>query len=208
MAEGSLVILGAGGHACVVAEAAALSGWNIEGHLAPDASDDPLLGNWLGNDDALEGLMGQGMQCAIGLGFVNRATAASRAKLLAALDVKWLATVVHPGASIAPSANLEPGCFVAANATVGTRAQIGLGALINTGAVVEHHNTTGPNTHVATGARLAGGVTLGRDVLVGAGSIVLQGTKVGDGAIVGAGSVVLADLPAHTTCVGNPGRVL
>ena len=50
--------------------------------------------------------------------------------------------------------------------------------------------------------------TLGNGVLVGAGSILLGAITVGDGAYIGAGSVVVDDVPADTTVVGNPARVV
>ncbi|HIY79664.1 MAG TPA: serine O-acetyltransferase [Candidatus Olsenella excrementavium] len=50
--------------------------------------------------------------------------------------------------------------------------------------------------------------TLGNGVLVGAGSILLGAITVGDGAYIGAGSVVVDNVPANTTVVGNPARVV
>ncbi|MGN0902917.1 MAG: serine O-acetyltransferase [Succinivibrio sp.] len=49
---------------------------------------------------------------------------------------------------------------------------------------------------------------VGRGVMIGAGAKVLGNIKIGDGAVVGAGSVVLRDVPAHTTVVGVPARVV
>lgn len=50
--------------------------------------------------------------------------------------------------------------------------------------------------------------TVGDGVLIGAGSILLGAITVGDGAYVGAGSVVVDNVPANTTVVGNPARVV
>ena len=49
---------------------------------------------------------------------------------------------------------------------------------------------------------------VGRGVMLGAGAKILGNIKIGEGAIVGAGSVVLRDVPAHTTVVGVPARVV
>lgn len=49
---------------------------------------------------------------------------------------------------------------------------------------------------------------VGRGVMIGAGSKILGNIRIGEGAIVGAGSVVLRDVPAHTTVVGVPARVV
>ena len=49
---------------------------------------------------------------------------------------------------------------------------------------------------------------VGRGVMIGAGAKILGNIRIGEGAIVGACSVVLRDVPAHTTVVGVPARVL
>jgi serine O-acetyltransferase len=49
---------------------------------------------------------------------------------------------------------------------------------------------------------------IGRDVLLCAGAKVLGNISIGRGAKIGAGSVVLKDVPAHTTVVGVPARVV
>ena len=50
--------------------------------------------------------------------------------------------------------------------------------------------------------------TLGNHVVVGTGAKVLGNITVGDNSKVGAGSVVIHDVPAHSTVVGIPGRVV
>lgn len=49
---------------------------------------------------------------------------------------------------------------------------------------------------------------VGKGVMIGAGAKILGNIKIGEGAIVGAGSVVLRDVPAHTTVVGVPARIV
>jgi acetyltransferase-like isoleucine patch superfamily enzyme len=43
---------------------------------------------------------------------------------------------------------------------------------------------------------------------IGSGVTILSNITIGEGAIVGAGSVVTRDVPAWSTVVGNPARVL
>jgi serine O-acetyltransferase len=50
--------------------------------------------------------------------------------------------------------------------------------------------------------------TLGRSVNVGAGAKLLGAITIGDHAQIGANAVVLRDIPANTTAVGIPARVL
>jgi UDP-perosamine 4-acetyltransferase len=207
MAE-AIAIIGAGGHARVVAEAILAGGLGLLGHVAPDADQTGFLGTHLGDDVALPHLVANGVPFAIGIGFVDAAGAARRAAILAQLSA-WgarLITVVHPAAVFSPSAVLGEGSFLAAGAMLGTRSRLGIACIVNTGAIVDHDAQVGPNTHIATGATLAGGITLGRDVLIGVGAVLRQGVMVGDRAVVGAGSVVLRAIGADTTAVGNPAK--
>lgn len=75
---------------------------------------------------------------------------------------------------------------------------------------------------IADGVSILQGVTLGgtgKDrgdrhpkiadgVLIGAGATLLGAIHIGEGAKIGAGSVVLSNVPAHTTVVGVPARVV
>lgn len=202
-----LVLLGAGGHAAVVAEAIGLSGRILVGHLSPEvAEDDPLLGPWLGNDGKISELVDAGFALVPGIGFVDGPGAARRGAWLAGLPENMLISVVHPQGLLSPSARIGAGGFLAAGAILGTRSQAGKGLILNSGAVVDHDCTLSDNCHVATGARLAGGVNLGRDVLIGAGATVLQGIRIGAGSVIGAGAVVLRDVAAGTVVVGVPAR--
>lgn len=207
MAE-AIAIIGAGGHARVVAEAILPGGWSLLGHVAPEADRSGSLGPHLGDDLVLPDLVAKGVPFAIGLGFVDAEGAARRAGILARLTALGarLVTLAHPTAVISPSATLGAGSFLAAGAILGTRSSLGIGSILNTGAIVDHDVQVGPNTHIATGATLAGGTTVGRDVLIGAGAVLRQGLTVGDRAVVGAGSVVLRPVAANKTVVGNPAK--
>jgi serine O-acetyltransferase len=50
--------------------------------------------------------------------------------------------------------------------------------------------------------------TLGNHVVVGAGAKILGGIKVGDNVKIGANSVVLKNVPANSTVIGVPARVI
>jgi acetyltransferase-like isoleucine patch superfamily enzyme len=47
-----------------------------------------------------------------------------------------------------------------------------------------------------------------RGASIGSGATILCGLTIGECALVGAGAVVIDDVPAHTTVVGNPARVV
>ncbi|WP_286009598.1 serine O-acetyltransferase [Salinicola avicenniae] len=97
-------------------------------------------------------------------------------------------------------------------------ARLGNGVFIDhaTGVVI------GETTVIDDEVSLLQGVTLGgtgkeagdrhpkirRGVLIGAGAKVLGNIEIGEGARIGAGSVVLKDVPACTTAVGVPARII
>ena len=58
------------------------------------------------------------------------------------------------------------------------------------------------------GAHVSGEVSLGESVVVGSGAVVREGCTVGDGTVIGAGAVVVTDLPADSTAVGVPAKVI
>lgn len=203
------IVLGAGGHAAVVAEAVVLSGMALAGYLSPAAALDDaegLLGPYRGDDSVLPELVAASFGIIPAIGFVDAAGAARRAQILTTIPVDALVTIVHPAAIVSPSARLGAGSFVAAGAILGTRSRTGTGAILNSGAVVDHDCLIGSNCHIATGARVAGGVTVGNDVLIGSGATIRQGLRLGEGAVIGAGAVVIHDVEARTTVVGIPAK--
>lgn len=50
--------------------------------------------------------------------------------------------------------------------------------------------------------------TIGNNVMIGAGAKLLGSFKVGDNTRIAAGSVVLSEVPANSTAVGSPARVV
>lgn len=61
---------------------------------------------------------------------------------------------------------------------------------------------------VTIGAEQRKSPSIGNNVFIGAGAKVLGSVTVGDGARIGANAVVVHDVPAHSTVVGIPARVV
>jgi sugar O-acyltransferase (sialic acid O-acetyltransferase NeuD family) len=214
MAERTRVIgLGAGGHAKVVLEAlAAVGGYEVVGLLDPrqELWGQRVLGIPVAGDDSqLPRHYDEGVTSAF-VGVGGAAGTATRRRLYEHLTEHGFAlvSIIHPAATISPSARLGAGATVLAGAVVNADASIGANALVNTAAIVEHDCSLGDHVHVASGARLASGVSAGNGVHVGIGATVIQGVTIGAGSIVGAGAVVLRDVEPGVVVAGIPAKVL
>lgn len=205
-----IIVLGAGGHARVVADALIASGRRVRGFL--DVSADKQGGHLmglpvLGGDEVLGSLLPDAVELANGIGSAGVMNARYRV-YAAALDRGFrFATVVHPSAIVSPSATLGPGAQVMARAVIQPFATIGENSIINTGAIVEHDVFVGSHVHVSPGCILAGEVRVGDRVHVGVGAVVIQRMSIGEGSFVAAGAVVVADVVDGTRVMGVPARV-
>lgn len=116
--------------------------------------------------------------------------------------------LVHPLASVCPTAFLGQGTQVLAGAVVAAGVVLGEACIINHHATADHECVLGDGAHLAPGAILCGCVRLGNNVMIGAGAVVLPRVTIGENTVVGAGAVVIGDLPAGVVVVGNPARII
>jgi acetyltransferase EpsM len=198
-----IALVGAGGHAKVVADAILASGGTIAGFY--DDATDPSAAI------VLPGAIHLGPVAAAAAAthplLVAIGTLATRRTVLDRLSGKAFASAVHPSAVVSPAASVAPGAFVGPRAVVNPGASIGAHAIINSGAIIEHDCTVGDNAHIGPGALLGGGATIGPGTLIGTGAIVLPSVKIGSNCLIGAGAVVTAALPDGCRAVGVPARV-
>ena len=203
----SLVLIGGGGHALVIAEAARLAGMSLSGFF--DDHPAALIGQGkqglvhLGSMDQLERLVGRAWILAAG-GLSMRARLREELQRLGAADGGT--TLVHPTAFVSPSARLGPGVFVGPLAIVHSGAIVESHAIINSGAIVEHNCIIGSNSHIAPGSVIGGDVQIGPETLIGLGARVLPQLTIGAGCTVGAGAVVTRSLHDKVLVVGVPAR--
>lgn len=209
----SLLLLGAGGHARVVAETALSTGrfsriaflddrCSGPGQL-PDQLGWPVIGPFSAAYDRQTCQQFQAALVAIG----NAAVRLQWLSRLAAAGYE-LPIVIHPTAGVSPSAQLAAGSVVLAQAAIQAQAVIGSGVILNTGCSVDHDAQLGNGVHICPGARLAGEVHVGDRSWIGIGSSVIQQVCIGSDVTVGAGAAVVRDLPDGVTAVGVPAQVL
>ncbi len=198
-----ILIYGAGGHAKTIMDMVKQIGeYAIAGILDDDSrlTGKSVLGiPVLGTRALLSALAGQGVKLAAnGVGGIL--DIGIRVKVFELLESAGFAfpALIHPRATVEPSAKVEEGVQVFANAYVGTDAVLEPKCMVNTNAVVSHDCVIGAYTHIAPGALLAGHVHIGERTLVGMGVTTSIGVQIGSGVRIGNGAILLADVPDRT----------
>lgn len=206
------VLVGGGGHALVVHEAAVALGYGVFGVYDDDPSCNLSVRTQARNLGSPRQISGFGDAAwIVGVGSIPlRRDMIDRLEALSASARSGLANIVHPRACVSPTATLgdarAAGVYVGPAACIHSFAKVGAHCIINTGAIVEHECDLESNVHIAPNATLGGNVAVGRDTLIGIGATVLPGVKVGRGCVIGAGAVVRRDVKDGQTVVGVPAR--
>lgn len=123
------------------------------------------------------------------------------ARLLSQMARTFTGIEIHPGATIGRRFIIDHGMGV----VIGETAEIGddcfiyQGVTLGAGAEARQGETTRDTKRHPT---------LGNGVIVGSGAEIQGAITVGDNARVASGSIVLKDVPANSTVVGVPGRVI
>ena len=201
-----LLIIGAGGHGKVVADAAMRQG-NWEKIVFLDDRF-PHLTSVMGIEviaqiNDCEQFSDSNTQVIVAIG-----NAQVREKIQEQLSHRGIsiATVCHPSAIVAQSAQIKAGTVIFAAAVINPDVKIGRGVIVNTGAIVEHDCEIGDWTHLCPKVACAGNVKIGSQVWVGMGANIIQNVAVGNLAVIGAGAVVVREVTNHQRVVGVPAR--
>ncbi len=206
-----ILIVGAGGHAQVIADALACciragADWQLIGFLDnnPELAGREVLGfKILGTAQQLAQLEHEAVIVGIGDN-VRRAHVFNNLKE----HSETLLSIIHPRAVVASHVVIGEGSVVFANAVINTGAIIGANVIVNTGATIDHHASVGQHAHIAPGAHLGGTVTIGEGAFIGIGGSIVSNRVIGAWTTVGAGAAVIHDLPARVIAVGVPARII
>jgi sugar O-acyltransferase (sialic acid O-acetyltransferase NeuD family) len=206
-----VVIIGAGGHAMVVADILLNmkkmgDQLDIVGFLDDDCTKHgqfilgfPVLGTVNGIQNF------EHDTCVVAIG--NNRT---RFEMVQSLKNKGESffSAIHPCACIGNQVELGQGVMVCAGAVINSGSSIGNHVILNTGCTVDHHNQIGDFVHVAPGVHSGGDVSVGEGTLLGIGSTILPGNYVGVWSVIGGGSVVTKPVDANTIACGYPARAI
>lgn len=115
-------------------------------------------------------------------------------RLISQISRLWTLIEIHPGATIGRRVFIDHGVGI----VIGETAVVGDDVTI-------YQGVTLGGTGVEKGRRHP---TIGRGVVIGADAIVLGNINIGENARIGAGAVVTKSVPADSTVVGNPARIV
>ena len=202
-----LLILGAGGHGRVVADAAEASaaGYSEIAFLDDRHPELSRSATWpvVGRFDALAGLAARYDACIAAVGDPRLRLKLTQRACEAGLTI---VLIVHARATVSRYAQVQAGTVVAAGAVVNIGCRIAAGCIINTGATVDHDCRLEQGVHVCPGAHLAGDVEVGAHSWIGIGAVARQGIRIGADVTVGAGAVCVEDVRDGAVVSGVPAR--
>lgn len=163
-------------------------------------NDKPILGDfdWLEKHAA-----GVEVICAVGLSH-DRYRIVQRVMKMGGR----FCSIIHPSVIQSRWVTIGSGVVIAAGSILTNQIKIGDHAHINLDCTLAHDVVMEPFATLAPGVHVSGNVTLEEGCYVGTGANIIQGLNVGAWSVVGAGSAVIRDVPANTTVVGVPGKVI
>ncbi|MCB1792017.1 MAG: acetyltransferase [Gammaproteobacteria bacterium] len=203
--KNGLLIVGAGGHGKVVADAALLqAAWQKIAFVDRDPNVTETLGLPVFSGEPADDQLREDFSDAV----VAIGNAATRLTLLDSLHRMGyrLPVIQHPRAVVSTRSEIGPGSVLFANAVVNPDCVLGRGCIVNTAATIDHDCVLAEGVHIAPGAHLAGGVRVGRATWIGLGACVREYLSIGDEVTIGAGAVVVNDIRAGQCVAGVPAR--
>lgn len=206
----SLYLLGAGGHASVLADILQENGDDITAIFSPQVDDTRKA---LASIPVLDDENILLSKCMTDFILVNAIGSLPGNSLRARLFCKFsergfkFKNVISSHAVISTFANLGNGVQIMPGAIVQAGAVIGDNTIINSGAIIEHDCIVGKHNHIAPGVTLSGQVITGDNVHIGTGAIVIQGVSIGDRAVIAAGAIITKNVEIDKIVFGARAKI-
>lgn len=204
----SVIIIGAGGHARVIAEIIIKSGDTVIGFLDDnlDIQGKSVFKDIkvLGKISECESFQKKHKECLFIVGIGNNYV---RAEIFNKYKLNYY-IAIHPSSIISDGVKIGIGTVIMPNTVINVGSVIGSDCIINTGAIIEHDNVIKDNVHISPAATLCGTVEVGEFTHVGAGATIKNNIKIFKECTIGAGAVVVKDIEKSGTYAGVPVRIV
>lgn len=215
MSEMAVVVLGAGGNSLAIVDAIE------EINRRTDGSQRYKLLGFLDDIPANQGksILGypvlgridqapQFTECQFINGIASESSYTKKPEIVSRSGVPRdrFASIVHPGAIVARTAQVGKGTSIMANSVICPEAVIGDHVIILQNTVVNHHSTIADYVTLSSGITILGYIKVEDSAFIGGGASIRPYVTVGARAMVGMGAVVVKDVPADGLVAGNPAR--
>lgn len=202
-----IFIVGAGTYGEAMCELAEILGYEVKGFYDEDEKkqglaimDHFVLGKFSDLND--EKIAGNNYIVAIGNNSI-------RSKIMTKINNSGghTPTLIHPTATISPSAEIGKGVYIQANAHIWTKVKIDDYCIISPNVVIAHHSVVGKACLVSTLTGVGASINIEDKVFIGMGCTIVTGMNtVGENSIIGAGAVVLKDVDKNSVYAGVPAK--
>lgn len=203
-----VVIIGASGHARVIADIVISSGDEIVGFLDDNMDiqgsvifeDKIVLGTT--KEEDVEKYKDNYFIIGIGSNRVRKLISEKYSNL------KWY-TAIHPNAIIGSNVEIGEGTVLMAGTVINTGTKIGKHCIVNTCSSLDHDNILEDFVHISPGAHLAGTVKIMEGTWICAGVTVINNITIGSNNVIGAGATVIKNIEEENcTYIGVPVKKL
>lgn len=202
-----VVIIGAGGHAKVIADIIEKSGDIVYGFL----DDNKEIGETIIKTYKV---LGKVSECkylqsdikelyfviAIGNNYIRK-------DIYERYTLNYY-TAIHPSCNLGIDVKIKEGTVIMPNVCINTSSKIGKNCIINTGAIIEHDNEIQDYVHISPNVTICGTVKIGSFTHIGAGAVVKNNLSITDNCTIGAGAVVVKNIEEKGTYVGVPAKIV
>lgn len=198
----SVILIGAGGHAKVIADIIRAAGDTVAGYYDDRVPKGTKIqsAEVLGAiDDISDKSRDAEYILAIGSNLIRKKMAERFAHLP-------FYTAIHPSACIGSGVCIGEGCCVMPLAVLSAEAKVGRHCILNTHSVLEHESCLDDFVHLAPGSVLCGNVSVGSGCMIGAGAVVKNNVAIAQDSVIGAGAVVTKDIVEAGVYAGVPVR--
>ena len=201
----NVVVLGASGHAKVIAEIILKSGDNLIGFLDDNES---ILNKEVYLDKKVLGTLNDINKYSDNYFIIGIGNNKIRKDIsLKYPDLNYY-SAIHPNAIIATDVKIDKGTVVMPGVVINPGTVIGKHVIVNTSSSIDHDNIIGDYVHISPGAHLAGTVKIGDGTWICAGVTVINNIEIGNNNIIGAGAVVTKNISENNSVfVGVPARI-
>lgn len=163
-------------------------------------NDRPIVG---GFDWLAEHVNDTFVVCAVGPSH-QRFQLIERAKKLGCRFI----SLIHPSAILTRWVSMGEGVIITAGCILTNQIEIGDHVHINLDCTIGHNARLMDFVTLAPGVHVSGNVTMETGCYVGTGANIIEKLEIGEWSTVGAGSVVIGNIPANSTAVGAPAKVI